>query len=370
MISNSSNQVLSYSYDVDKLQHIVCGKMPEQKSNNELISKNVKSFLSISAVTAFVCSISLATLQFGFGQANNFVAICLLGVFLLSLRFFVNKHGWKVNRLLVYAFALASYTTILEFGFASVGYALLLISMFLASTINHSKIILVDLAVIASISILISIAHYFQLIEMDQDTLVERVSQNHLYLMFGIFCTYCAVIFYSFSQNYISALRLITISDPLTGLLNRRYFVQYQMSHKREACAVYVIDVDHFKSVNDTYGHDIGDKLLIKIAGKLKNSTIEIPHAKIGRLGGEEFIVTVPWSGKLNALEFAKKLLEQCADAKVNFANEQISRTVSIGVTKWLKGDEFYHSLDNADKGLYCAKINGRNRYAYEADDA
>lgn len=163
-------------------------------------------------------------------------------------------------------------------------------------------------------------------------------------------------------------LREMAMNDPLTGIYNRRHFfsaVQKSFQRARryhESLSALMIDADHFKAVNDTHGHQVGDEVLRALAGVLTRGirTADV----IGRYGGEEFVIALPRTGLDAALILANRLREQIAAEPLQLTDISIPVTVSIGVATYLPGQdlELFQVLERADQALYRAKHNGRNR--------
>jgi diguanylate cyclase (GGDEF)-like protein/PAS domain S-box-containing protein len=157
-------------------------------------------------------------------------------------------------------------------------------------------------------------------------------------------------------------------TDVLTGLYNRRHF--YELAEQELArarrygkpLAVLMLDVDHFKQVNDSYGHHAGDAVLRKLSEVCIATLREIDV--IGRYGGEEFVVLLPETDALRALEAAERLRHALSEADVPVAGgDTLHFTVSIGVANLVATDADLDSvLKRADKGMYEAKESGRNR--------
>ncbi len=152
--------------------------------------------------------------------------------------------------------------------------------------------------------------------------------------------------------------------DPLTGLLNRRAFSErlgYAISTARRtggALSLVMVDIDHFKRINDTHGHAAGDSALVHVARTLRDRLRETDP--LARIGGEEFIVLLPDTDAAAARHVAAQLI----DAIGEFDLPQVgSVTVSCGVTQVdARGDDGSHALLRVDEALYLAKTNGRNR--------
>lgn len=154
----------------------------------------------------------------------------------------------------------------------------------------------------------------------------------------------------------------LTITDPLTGLKNRRYLdeqLPQLMRRSLEAgkpLALLVVDIDHFKNVNDTYGHPAGDSVLQELAWKLQAET----RGKdiVARMGGEEFVIVLSDMDTGEALETAEKIRGNVEHGEWKHVNI----TVSIGVAAYESGDDPASLFSKADEALYHSKNTGRNR--------
>ena len=153
-------------------------------------------------------------------------------------------------------------------------------------------------------------------------------------------------------------------TDELTGLMNRRAFFEHahllyaQCRQHRQPLSALMLDMDHFKAINDTYGHQAGDQVLRQVGGVISAS---FRQADVyGRLGGEEFAVLLPNT----TLETAQGIAEQLITAIAGLASEPVQGlTASLGVATTRSPDQDLHSLMNsADKALYRAKAMGRNQ--------
>ena len=168
------------------------------------------------------------------------------------------------------------------------------------------------------------------------------------------------------TEVVLKQLEVSAITDPLTGVFNRRHLMVRLDEEMRLAfdngapLTICIIDVDNFKSVNDTYGHLCGDEVLEKMAETVKGCIGE--NDIFGRYGGEEFIIVFPNCELPAALE----TINRCFDAlrKNEWPHDQ-SITVSGGVSTYTKGLSYSKFLEKADRNLYKAKRNGRNRVEY-----
>ena len=167
-------------------------------------------------------------------------------------------------------------------------------------------------------------------------------------------------------------LRRLATTDPLTGANNRRRFTEIserelaRCKRYRHPLCVMILDADKFKAVNDTYGHDVGDKVLVALSDVCQR---ELRDADVfGRFGGEEFTLTLPETSLQTALEAADRLRIALAETPVAIDGERtISFTVSIGAASLNSPDETLDDLiARADRALYRAKEEGRNRVVAE----
>ncbi|TWC45063.1 diguanylate cyclase (GGDEF)-like protein [Pseudomonas sp. SJZ080] len=130
------------------------------------------------------------------------------------------------------------------------------------------------------------------------------------------------------------------------------------MQSENENFAIVSLDIDHFKSVNDTYGHDAGDKVLSNLAKKIK--TLSRDDDIVCRVGGEEFLILLPSLSLKSAEEFAKRLRKEVEQMKFEIVGHI---TISLGVAYWNRDTgDIKGVLKIADEMLYKAKHNGRNR--------
>jgi len=162
-------------------------------------------------------------------------------------------------------------------------------------------------------------------------------------------------------ENYKREIENLTITDPLTGINNRRYFHRkieseiLRATRYNHPLSLIMLDIDFFKKVNDTYGHDIGDEVL-KSYSRLVSNYLRV-NDTFCRIGGEEFVIILPHAKLKEAGDIAEKIREKVEDSKL-----VTPITMSFGVVEYKNdetSDEFYKRVDNA---LYEAKESGRNR--------
>ncbi len=160
----------------------------------------------------------------------------------------------------------------------------------------------------------------------------------------------------------------LSIRDPLTGAFNRRYVFEHgsrdldKRRSERLGYALILIDVDHFKKINDSYGHATGDEVLRGLVHALNTGRGD--HAVVGRIGGEEFLVLLGPQTAPVALRQAVALQESISRLRVAAGEARIPVTVSMGVTVSLSHESLSLEalINRADQALYRAKQNGRNR--------
>jgi diguanylate cyclase (GGDEF)-like protein len=166
------------------------------------------------------------------------------------------------------------------------------------------------------------------------------------------------------------ALRSQALEDGLTGLANRRLLDQFLLDElgraKRDHLVVglLMIDIDHFKHFNDTYGHLLGDECL-KAIGALIKDNIRRPGDLASRYGGEEFVVVLPGTDLTGAFVVAEQIRQAVAGAQIHSdRGAPIRVTISLGVSaiRPLQNDTPEMLIQAADKALYAAKAAGRNR--------
>lgn len=162
--------------------------------------------------------------------------------------------------------------------------------------------------------------------------------------------------------------RYFASHDALTGLANRRFLIQTMTRdlaravRLREHYAVLMVDIDHFKAVNDTHGHPVGDEVLQHVAGLL--SARLRAQDLVGRSGGEEFLVLLPGTSPQGALQVAESLRASIEQSPLPSGSRTIGVSVSIGVcsARPQPGDDWGQLVQRADQALYAAKQGGRNR--------
>ncbi|MEP3348321.1 MAG: GGDEF domain-containing protein [Marinomonas sp.] len=159
--------------------------------------------------------------------------------------------------------------------------------------------------------------------------------------------------------------------DPLTEAKNRHaleiFFEEFNTSKENasKTTQLLILDVDYFKKINDKFGHEVGDLILVEFSSLLRK---HVGKDNTYRIGGEEFLVTLQNTSPFEACDFAENLRESIEKHVFNVADHTITLTVSIGVSELKKGEEFNAFLRNADQNLYLAKNQGRNIVRHDGD--
>lgn len=160
-------------------------------------------------------------------------------------------------------------------------------------------------------------------------------------------------------------------TDPLTKLLNRRALLGLMqhigdtMCKNGKKCCIATLDIDHFKQVNDRFGHDVGDQVLSAVSAVIRKHLRADEAA--ARWGGEEFLLAWPDQSLAVAEQRADRLRELIGDC--NFANGRLRITASFGIAEWAPSEPLEAALKRSDKALYCAKAEGRNRVRVQTEN-
>jgi diguanylate cyclase (GGDEF)-like protein len=182
----------------------------------------------------------------------------------------------------------------------------------------------------------------------------------------GRMLTYCDVT--DLIRN-AEMLEKLATTDSMTGLFNRRHFLsmaegEWSRFHRyQRPLSLLAIDIDHFKSVNDRYGHAVGDEAIVSVANACQQG--RRASDVVGRFGGEEFVMLLPETDLAQAMIVAERLRERMAAHILHVHKVQFKLTISVGVaqaTVSMSGIDVL--LRAADQALYQAKNSGRNRVA------
>ena len=204
-------------------------------------------------------------------------------------------------------------------------------------------------------------------------------ANNLMLYVFGVALSFVVLLTLRFFRQraFLLEKELLHVSrhDSLTGACNRRYLnelaereIALARRHGR-ALAVAMLDIDHFKDVNDTYGHDVGDRVLRALVNACIDNLRMIDH--IGRIGGEEFVCILPETGEAEALLCAERLRGAIEALRIDTPQGPLRFTVSIGLALLTAGHADVSALlKDADTALYRAKHEGRNQVVLAASSA
>ncbi len=173
------------------------------------------------------------------------------------------------------------------------------------------------------------------------------------------------------ASQVISSMKDMVIYDTLTRLYNRRYLNQVlefefrKSSLEKTPLSIIMVDIDHFKAINDRYGHDEGDKVLIHVGSVLKECLRK--HDIVARFGGEEFVIVLPKTIMKEAVVIAERIRRSVETTPLAVGQEKVHLTVSLGIAAlpvvWAESKE--ELIKYADTALYEAKGKGRNRVCF-----
>lgn len=168
----------------------------------------------------------------------------------------------------------------------------------------------------------------------------------------------------------LETIEKLAVTDELTQVYNRRRLLEILKEQKafcdrgNKMFSICIFDLDHFKSVNDTFGHEKGDIVLRTVAQEVHKNLRDIDH--IARYGGEEFILILTNSGSREAMICAKRIRDMARELTFDKLPSDYRITISVGVTKYQPSEPIQDAINRADTALYRAKANGRDRVEYE----
>lgn len=184
------------------------------------------------------------------------------------------------------------------------------------------------------------------------------------FLILGVDAFLAVVIIFLIRKYVRDTLEYLVDHDVLTNVYNKKYFnecIEEKIKESRKynrKLSLMILDIDYFKKINDTYGHDIGDAVLREMSELVKNNISK--NEMFFRVGGEEFAIISPNSDLEKAFELAENIRKAMEEHEINYLEDPI--TISIGVAEYRKGDDSILLFKRADLALYKAKHDGRNR--------
>jgi len=182
--------------------------------------------------------------------------------------------------------------------------------------------------------------------------------------------TYLSNLYFKLVTQAESKLRVLATTDPLTHLLNRRSLLEraeYELLQRKrhhQPLAFVLADIDHFKRINDQYGHAAGDAVLTAVSGVLRQALRE--QDSVARWGGEEFLILMPSASLEVASGVAERLRRQIAEIDVPYGDEHIHISMTFGVSMHQDNEGIDAPVGRADTALYRGKLSGRNQVVAE----
>ena len=171
----------------------------------------------------------------------------------------------------------------------------------------------------------------------------------------------------SMMRDLNEALKEASTKDPLTGIGNRRMLMESLKAETARAerlerpLTVVLADVDRFKSVSDAYGHEMGDKVLVRLANAIRSGVRD--YDICGRWGGEEFMVIMPESGAADGAAVVERMRSAIVGIEMMVEDRPVQISASFGIAERKPGERISETISRADSALFEAKHNGRNRY-------
>lgn len=209
--------------------------------------------------------------------------------------------------------------------------------------------------------------HWYLFVEKQEDEALSGIRRTlYLNLLISLAVTGLVLFLVSLAtKRYQERLEAVALSDKLTGLANRQALdivLQRDMAEHRRSgmgVAMLLLDLDHFKEINDKYGHLAGDAVLKSVAAAIRSQLRD--SDMLGRWGGEEFMIILKRTDLNAATLVAEKIRQHLAALKITYATHEIGLSCSIGVAVMREDDTADSLLNRADRGLYAAKQGGRN---------
>jgi diguanylate cyclase (GGDEF)-like protein len=243
-------------------------------------------------------------------------------------------------------------------------YGLIFIPAFFAALKNRQACLLTG-ALWAYYALLFVTARYVDPVQPVAPAALSWIHVFNFSAVLGVF-GYLALVYARMASATRSKLRQLTTTDTLTRFFNRRYMIEQagkeieRARRNNRPLSFFVLDLDHFKVINDTHGHDVGDEVLIA-ATRIIESQLRAQDT-IARWGGEEFLTMLPETGIDEAVLVAERIRRAIMTHIWQHNGIWLSVTISIGVSEYRSGDDLSSVVARADRGLYTGKNAGRNR--------
>lgn len=346
--------------------------MPESLEINSTTSKEHSQSYVVSLFSLVGMSITAVMAAVALYNNNTVLAIMLSGAsFVYFTGYYIHKKFHNIalsSAIILYSLYLFMFYLVFTGGVENTGPLWIFIVAPVSVFIHGLKRGLLDIAVFVTV---ISIIMFIPLDNIEQAPYTTAFKLRLIYSFLTV--TFLSALYeYSREQSYNDTLELshkyqqLAHFDPLTKLSNRRHALdilhheQTRILRNKEPLSIILCDIDHFKKVNDIYGHNAGDAVLTEIS-TLFSETIRAQDF-IARWGGEEFLFILPQTVAQNAYVFAEKIRLKTQNHDVYYEGEKINVTISMGIEQ-LNGNQSIDELINsADKYLYLAKNAGRNQ--------
>lgn len=342
--------------------------------NNSDFKRRIFCVMAITAGLANLLGFISNAVLFGFTSGTIICGVCAAVV--ISAGVF----GIAANRIEIAMYLILALVNLFEFPFLVIAYGgstmvymILGLLGIMAFVTTKRRFIFVGLTVLFDLTAFI-IRYYFP--ELSQST--ENMKGALICSFFIVFAAVISVLNVLITQYERQNKELTAMSDklhamantdPLTGIYNRRYLMKYleemlnNMSGKT-ACAM-LLDIDYFKKANDTYGHIFGDKVLVEFAKTMKNNVND--KGIVARFGGEEFMIIFNTDNKTEI----RGIMKAISNGFAEFSQREkgIELTFSGGAEFFDSSATMTEIFSTADKKLYTAKENGRNRIIFETEE-
>ncbi|WP_201328158.1 GGDEF domain-containing protein [Thermotomaculum hydrothermale] len=220
------------------------------------------------------------------------------------------------------------------------------------------------LGILSVFFVLIEIINPLYVVEISRKTCF--VNNVTAFVLTGITAILFSLISINTFELYANEQEKLALEDPLTGLLNRRairfelkHHLQILLRRKIPFCLV-MVDIDDFKKINDTYGHNCGDKVLILVSDLLKKSVKT--GDLIGRWGGEEFLLILTFSTQQEGFMVAERLRKKIEELKINCGTNEFSITATFGLSEFDPNMNIRQNIERVDRAMYEGKTTGKNK--------
>jgi diguanylate cyclase (GGDEF)-like protein len=345
------------------------------RKHSKIIRVNDKKFEQPNVISLFaLVGMSITALMGLIGLFNRNFALAL-SLFFASFIYFIGYYAYKKfnnlrlsSAIVLYSLYILMFYLVYTGGVESTGPLWVFIVAPVSVFVHGLKRGLIDIAFFVAITSII------MLIPADLIAHATYSTEFKLRLLYSFLTvTFLSVLYeHSRETSYKQALDLsekyqkLAHLDSLTQLANRRdalYILkqeQARIMRTKEPLSIILCDVDYFKKVNDQYGHNAGDAVLVELGEIFTNSIRQ--QDCVARWGGEEFLFILPQTEAKNANIFAKKIQEKLQSHFVCYKNKKINVKVSMGIEQFKDNQTIDEAINNADKYLYQAKNLGRNQ--------